>query len=131
MAVAAPQRRLTLSGLAGLREGGAPVRDRLMTMLFLAGIAHGIVILGLSFGAGGRSGAAPGMEVLLVTDDLPEARRNDKASYLAQRTQIGAGNTRTLPTGSPEAHAAAAQESLLGGLEQWAAAAQESGAERT
>ena len=132
MATAAPQRRLTLAGLAGLREGGAPVRDRLMTMLFLAGIAHGIVILGLSFGAGSRSsGAAPGMEVLLVTDDLPEARRNDKASYLAQRTQIGAGNTRTLPTGSPEAHAAAAQESLLGGLEQWAAAAQESGAERT
>ena len=47
------------------------------------------------------------MEVLLVTDDLPEARRNDQATYLAQRTQIGSGNTHTLPTGSPEAHAAA------------------------
>ena len=126
------QRRLTLSGLAGLREAGAPVRERLMTMLFLAGIAHGIVILGLSFGAGGKSSAAPGMEVLLVTDDLPEARSNEHAAYLAQRTQIGSGNTRTLPTGSPEAHAAAEPQSLLGGLEQWAAAtAREDGAERT
>ena len=92
------------------------MRERLTTMLFLAGIAHGIVILGLSFGAGGPSGAAPGMEVLLVTDDLPEAHRNDRATYLAQRTQIGSGNTHTLPTGSPEAHASPAPQSLLGGL---------------
>ena len=118
-------------GLAGHGEGRAPVRERLMTMLFLAGIAHGIVILGLSFGAGGRSGgAAPGMEVLLVTDDLPEAHRNDHAAYLAQRTQLGSGNTHTLPTGSPEAHAAAAPQSLFGGLEQWAAETQVSGKER-
>ena len=47
-------------GLAGLREGKAPVRERLMTMLFLAGIAHAIVILGLSFSAGGKSGRAAG-----------------------------------------------------------------------
>ncbi len=132
MSRAQPQRLLTLSGLAGLKEAGAPVRERLMTMLFLAGIAHGIVILGLTFGAGGKAGgAAPGMEVLLVTEDLPEARRNDRASYLAQRTQIGSGNTHTLATGSPEAHAAAAPQSLLGGLEQWAAAAQVNGQERT
>ncbi len=115
-----------------MREGRAPVRERLMTMLFLAGIAHGIVILGLSFGAGGRAGGtAPGMEVLLVSNDLPEARRNDRATYLAQRTQIGSGNTRTLPTGSPEAHAAPGSQSLLGGLEQWAAATEVNGDERT
>ena len=103
-----------------------------MTMLFLAGIAHAIVILGLSFGATrSHSGAAPGMEVLLVTEDLPEARRNDTAMYLAQRTQIGSGNTRTLPTGSPDAHAQAAPDTVLGGLERWAAAAQEDGDERT
>jgi protein TonB len=121
---------LTLLGLAGLREAKAPVRERLTTMLFLAAIAHAIVILGLSFGVAGRSGTAPGMEVLLVTEDLPEAHRNDNARYLAQRTQIGSGNTRTLPTGSPEAHAAPAPDGLWGGLERWAAAAQESGDER-
>jgi protein TonB len=100
------KRRPTLAGLAGLREGGAPVRERLMSMLFLAAIAHAIIILGLSFSAGGPSGAAPGMEVLLVTEDLPEARSNEHAAYLAQRTQLGSGNTRTLPTGSPPSHPA-------------------------
>lgn len=118
-------------GLAGLREAGAPVRERLLTMLFLAAIFHGIVILGLSFGARGMQGGAPGMEVLLVTEDLPEARRNDRAAYLAQRTQIGAGNTRTRQTGSPEPQAGAAQTSMVGALEHLAAASAGEGDERT
>jgi len=83
-----------------------PVRERLMSMLFLAGIAHAIIILGLSFSAGGPSGAAPGMEVLLVTEDLPEARSNEHATYLAQRTQQGSGNAGTRPTGSPDSRPA-------------------------
>jgi len=103
---APPKRGPTLAGLVGLREAGAPVRERLMSMLFLAGIAHGIFILGLSFSAGGSSGPAPGMQVLLVTEDLPEARSNERAVYLAQRTQLGSGNSRTLPTGSPPSHPA-------------------------
>jgi len=78
-----------------LREGKAPVRDRLLTMLFLAALLHGVVILGLTFNAaaGGRD-AAPGLKVLLVSDEVPEAERNDSATYLAQRTQLGSGNTR-------------------------------------
>ncbi len=99
---------MTPQGLASPGEGGAPVRERLMSMLFMAAIAHAIVILGLSFSAGGTLPEAPGMEVLLVSEDLPEASRNDQATYLAQRTQLGAGNTRTLATGSPEAQLAAA-----------------------
>lgn len=94
---------MTVRGLAAPGEGRAPVRERLVSMLFMAGIAHAIVILGLTFSAGGSVPAAPGMEVLLVSDDLPEASRNDHAVYLAQRTQLGAGNTHTLATGSPEA----------------------------
>jgi protein TonB len=31
--------------------------------------------------------------VLLVSDEVPEAERNDTATYLAQRTQLGSGNT--------------------------------------
>jgi protein TonB len=104
--MAAPPLRVTLRGLKGSGEAGAPVRERLTAMLFMAGIAHAIVILGLTFSAGDRSPAAPGMEVLLVSDDLPTASRNDRAAYLAQRTQLGAGNTHTLPTGSPEARRA-------------------------
>ena len=62
MNTAAGERRLTPKGLASLGEGGAPARERLMSMLFMAGIAHAIVILGLSFSAGGALPAAPGME---------------------------------------------------------------------
>ncbi|MGH8138677.1 MAG: energy transducer TonB [Steroidobacteraceae bacterium] len=78
-----------------LREGKAPVRDRLLTMLFLAALLHGLVILGLTFNAsaGGRD-SAPGLQVLLVSDEVPETDRNDTATYLAQRTQLGSGNTR-------------------------------------
>jgi protein TonB len=78
-----------------LREGKAPVRDRLLTMIFLAALLHGLIILGLTFNAsaGGHSNA-PGLEVLLVSDELPEADKNDSATYLAQRTQLGSGNTR-------------------------------------
>jgi periplasmic protein TonB len=77
-----------------LREGKAPVRDRLFVMLFLAALAHGLVILGLTFNSSlGDTGGAPGLEVLLVSDEVPEADRNDSATYLAQRTQLGSGNT--------------------------------------
>ena len=77
-----------------LREGKAPVRDRLLTMLFLAALLHGLIILGLTFNsASGGKDIAPGLKVLLVSDEVPEAERNDSATYLAQRTQLGSGNT--------------------------------------
>src|ERR1700693_6505255 len=78
-----------------LREGKAPVWDRLLTMLFLAALLHGLIIVGVTFNAAAAAkGGAPGLEVLLVSDELPEADRNPNATYLAQRTQIGSGNTR-------------------------------------
>jgi periplasmic protein TonB len=78
-----------------LREGKAPVWDRLLTMLFLAALLHGLVIVGLTFNtAAGDTGSAPGLEVLLVSDELPESNSNPDATYLAQRTQVGSGNTR-------------------------------------
>ena len=81
--------RLTPAGLTGTAEAVAPVRERLASMLFLTAIAHAILILGISFGVARQGAAPPGMEVLHVSDDLPEARRNDNAAYLAQRSQIG------------------------------------------
>ena len=78
-----------------LREGKAPVWDRLLTMLFLAALLHGLIILGLTFNASaGDKGSAPGLEVLLVSEELPESDKNPTATYLAQRTQVGSGNTR-------------------------------------
>jgi periplasmic protein TonB len=77
-----------------LREGKAPVWDRLLTMLFLAGLLHGLIILGITFNAAaGPPSSAPGLEVLLVSDELPESDKNPTATYLAQRTQLGSGNT--------------------------------------
>ena len=70
------------------------MRDRLLTTLFLAGILHAIVILGITFSASADEGSgAPGLEVLLTTEELPESDANDAATYLAQRTQVGSGNT--------------------------------------
>lgn len=70
-----------------------PVRDRLIAMLLLAALLHGIIILGVSFTAGAQPDVVPGMEVLLVSDELPDARNNEQAAYLAQRTQKGSGTT--------------------------------------
>jgi periplasmic protein TonB len=77
-----------------LREGNAPWRDRLTTTVFMAAVVHGVIIVGVTFGGVKRDGqGAPGLEVLIVSEDVPEARRNDDATYLAQRTQLGSGNT--------------------------------------
>jgi protein TonB len=77
-----------------LREGIAPTRDRLTTTVFMAALIHGVIIVGVTFGtaASQRSGA-PGLEVLIVSEDVPEARSNEAATYLAQRTQLGSGNS--------------------------------------
>jgi protein TonB len=76
------------------REGSAPVRDRLLMTLFIAALIHGMVILGLTFAGGGSRNSSPrGLDVLLTSDELPTADHNDSAAYLAQRTQLGSGNT--------------------------------------
>lgn len=78
-----------------LREGRPPAWDRLLAMVFFVALLHGLVILGITFNAqADDDGGAPGLKVLLVSDELPEAATNPTASYLAQRTQLGSGSTR-------------------------------------
>lgn len=74
------------------------VDDRLLVMMFLVALFHLIIILGVSFAASPArdSGVLRSLEVLLVSDALPESARNDEAVYFAQRTQQGAGNARDL-----------------------------------
>lgn len=82
------------SSAATLRAARAP-RDRLFVMLFLAAALHALLILGVTFHsplAGGHAGA--GLRVLMVSTRLPSAPHNATAAYLAQRTQLGSGNTR-------------------------------------
>lgn len=78
--------------------------DRLTVTLFLAGLLHLILILGISFApppAG--SGDVPTLEVLLVNNPLPDARTNAEANYLAERTQKGSGNSPDGNTRQPSA----------------------------
>jgi periplasmic protein TonB len=90
------------------REGSAPVRDRLLITAFIAALIHGMVILGLTFASGGSPDSTPrGLDVLLTSDELPTANRNDTATYLAQRTQLGSGNTSAPVVAHNEASAAA------------------------
>jgi periplasmic protein TonB len=80
----------------------APTRDRLLGLILLMALLHAILLLGITFGVGPQSPTSRGMEVILASDDLPEAERNERAAYTAQRTQLGAGNTRDQPTSSPD-----------------------------
>jgi protein TonB len=90
------------------REGSAPVRDRLLMTLFIAALIHGMVILGLTFAGSGSPDITPrGLDVLLTSEELPTANRNDTAAYLAQRTQLGSGNTSAPVVAHNEATAAA------------------------
>lgn len=84
-----------------LREGVAPTRDRLTTTIFMAALVHGVIIVGITFGAPrSKEGLPRGLEVIIVSNDVPEAERNATAAYLAQRTQLGSGNA----ADSDEAH---------------------------
>jgi periplasmic protein TonB len=79
-------------------------RDRLTVTLFLAGVFHLIVILGISFAPpAADSGSVPTLEVLLVNNPLPDATTNDSANYLAERTQQGSGNSPDGQTRQPTA----------------------------
>lgn len=78
--------------------------DRLTVTLFLAGAFHLIVILGISFAPPLQDPAiVPTLEVLLVNNTLPDAPDNERASYLAERTQQGSGNTTSGRTRQPGA----------------------------
>jgi protein TonB len=80
------------------------VRERLIAMLCLTALLHAILILGLTFTGTSRGGGedTPQLDVLLVTDEVPEAASNPTAAYLAQRTQTGSGNAdASQRTGSP------------------------------
>lgn len=66
-------------------------RDRLVTTLFLAALAHGVVILGIGFADPPGDGArANTLEVTVVTS--PDGETPEDADYLAQADQTGAGN---------------------------------------
>lgn len=64
-------------------------------MLFLAALIHGILIIGVTFNAGfaNQFADAISLEVTIVADPDQQIDRPDDASYLAQASQEGGGNT--------------------------------------
>ena len=61
-----------------LREGIAPTRDRLTTTVFMAALVHGVIIVGVTFGSTKHAATgAPGLEVLIVSNDVPEVLGHD------------------------------------------------------
>ena len=69
--------------------------DRLPAMLFLAALVHGILIIGVTFNAtlGNPFADAISLEVTIVADPDQSIDQPDEASYLAQASQKGGGNT--------------------------------------
>jgi protein TonB len=110
-----------------LREGIAPTRDRLTTTVFMAALVHGVIIVGVTFGGVKHDKpGAPGLEVLIVSEDVPEARQNDDATYLAQRTQLGSG---TIDPGEvTRAPRAAAEHAAQNGRNDGTVVAEDAGA---
>jgi protein TonB len=109
------------------------VRERLIAMLCLTALLHALLILGLTFSGGIHGGGAdtPELDVLLVTNELPEAASNPKAAYLSQRTQIGSGNAdASQRTGSPVSQGPAFSPRPTGAAGESADREQESGSPR-
>lgn len=69
--------------------------DRLTYTLFLAAVAHGILILGVTFAAPTPPEMdSPTLEVVMLSEsDAPDDEAPDDPDYLAQRDQVGEGNT--------------------------------------
>jgi len=67
-----------------------PSIDRLVLTLFMAGLIHALVILGVGFDVDVLTSASKPLEVVLVT--TPEKKRPDEADFLAQEDQTGSGD---------------------------------------
>ncbi|MBV1875769.1 MAG: TonB family protein [Cycloclasticus sp.] len=63
--------------------------DKLGLTLFMAGIVHALVILGISFDVDVSRSVSKALEVVLVTS--PDKERPDEADFLAQEDQVGSG----------------------------------------
>lgn len=63
--------------------------DKLGLTLFMAGIVHALVILGVGFDVDVPRSVGKMLEIVLVK--TPDTERPDKADFLAQENQVGSG----------------------------------------
>ena len=70
-------------------------RDRLSSTLFLAGLLHGVILLGVTFTAGDilPGPESTSLEVVLLTNEYEKRAVPNNTELLAQQSMAGAGNT--------------------------------------
>lgn len=70
-------------------------QDRLVTTMFVAALAHGLLIMGVSFSGfvPSRSDASPSLEVVLVQSRNQTDMAPDEAHYASERNLSGSGTT--------------------------------------
>lgn len=80
--------------LSGSKSSEAS-NDRLSSTLFLAGLLHGVILLGVTFTVDSLppASAATSLEVVLITNDYEKRAEPEDAEILAQQNMDGAGNT--------------------------------------
>ena len=73
----------------------AASRDRLSSTLFLAGLLHGIILLGVTFTSDHATSepTVTSFDVVLITNESPDHILQNDAELLAQQNMLGAGNT--------------------------------------
>jgi protein TonB len=79
-----------------LPPGFHPRRDNFSTMLFIAALFHGVIILGVTFTAGDLGESISdnsAVEVVLLTREYEKRPDNVEAEYIAQQNLAGTGNT--------------------------------------
>lgn len=72
----------------------AASRDRLSSTLFIAGLLHGVILLGVTFSGAGAppESVSTSFDVVLITD-TKQLEQPAEADMLAQQNMTGAGNT--------------------------------------
>ena len=70
-------------------------RDRLSSTLFLAGLLHGVILLGVTFTAGDilPNPESTSLDVVLITNEYEKRSAPENTELLAQQSMTGAGNT--------------------------------------
>jgi periplasmic protein TonB len=111
---------LQLDLLEEVRLVAKPPTDRLPAMLFLAALIHGVLIMGVAFNPALSETYADAisLEVTIVADPDQDIDRPDEASYLAQASQQGGGNTteQVRPAATPESQSPIDNPGLEDGL---------------
>jgi protein TonB len=104
--------------ISALREGIAPVRDRLNTTLFLTAAVHLLVLLGVTFSHPVPDGpGTPGLDVVLLPSATEDNRPNPGARYLSQANQQGSGlgrSEKSVESGLPALDGSTAVTKTLG-----------------